>query len=66
MVDMPLNSSPCTTNPAEVKRKAAAMRNQTRVDVGLWAGLVPENAHNPAALKALIRAGALGFKAFMR
>ena len=66
VVDMPLNSSPCTTTPGEVKRKAAAARNQTRVDVGMWAGLVPGNAHSPAMLKALISAGALGFKAFMR
>lgn len=35
------------------------------VDVGLWAGLVPANARDPAALRAMVKAGALGFKAFM-
>ena len=44
---------------------AAAAPNATHVDVGLWAGLVPANAHDPAALRAMIKGGALGFKAFM-
>ena len=35
------------------------------VDVGFWAGLVPANAGDPAALRALLDAGALGFKAFL-
>ncbi|KAL4458612.1 hypothetical protein ABPG75_013477 [Micractinium tetrahymenae] len=67
VVDMPLNSAPCTTTPAELARKLAAARqpNHTYVDVGLWAGLVPANARDPTALRALIKAGALGFKAFM-
>ena len=67
LIDMPLNSSPCTTTPAEVRRKLelAAGGNRTHVDVGLWAGLVPGNARDAGALRALVRAGALGFKAFM-
>lgn len=67
VVDMPLNSAPCTTTPAQLRRKLAAAggANQTWVDVGLWAGLVPANARSASELKALVRGGALGFKAFM-
>lgn len=67
VVDMPLNSAPCTTTTYELRRKAAAAAaaNKTYVDVGFWAGLVPANAHRPTQLKALVKRGALGFKAFM-
>jgi allantoinase len=69
VVDMPLNSHPCTTSVTELRRKAAIAAsnkgNKTYVNVGFWAGLVPENAYTPRVLKALTRNGALGFKAFM-
>ena len=69
LIDMPLNSHPCTTTVAELRKKAAIAaawpNNKTQVDLGFWAGLVPHNAHRPATLKALIKAGALGFKAFL-
>lgn len=67
LIDMPLNSAPCTNTPAELARKAAAAAepNKTHVNVGFWAGLVPANAAAPGVLKALARGGALGFKAFM-
>jgi allantoinase len=68
VVDMPLNSDPCTTSVKELKRKASIaqkQRNKTFVDVGFWAGLVPANAHNPKELEKLVRSGALGFKAFL-
>lgn len=68
VVDMPLNSDPCTTTVKELRRKASIaqkQRNKTCVDVGFWAGLVPANAHKPRELEQLVRAGALGFKAFM-
>lgn len=67
VIDMPLNSNPCTTTVAELRRKIdiAKSPNKTYVDVGFWAGLVPENAYHPHHLKALIKAGALGFKSFM-
>lgn len=67
VLDMPLNSHPCTTSPAELRRKlaAAAAPNKTHVDVGYWAGLVPDNARDAAMLKALVAGGALGFKSFM-
>lgn len=35
------------------------------MQVGVWGGLVPENSHRPRVLRGIIRAGALGFKAFM-
>ena len=69
VIDMPLNSHPCTTTVTELRRKskiaASHGGNRTHVNVGFWAGLVPENAHKPRVLKALIKNGALGFKAFM-
>jgi allantoinase len=67
VVDMPLNSAPCTTTPRELARKAAAAAapNKAHVNVAFWAGLVPDNARQPGALRALVRGGALGFKAFM-
>jgi allantoinase len=69
VIDMPLNSHPCTTTVTELRHKAKiAMShkgNKTHVNVGFWAGLVPENAHSPRVLKGLIKNGALGFKAFL-
>ncbi len=35
------------------------------MDAGFWGGLVPANARDPAALRALLDAGALGLKAFL-
>ena len=67
VVDMPLNSKPCTTHVRELKRKMdiARLKNKTFVDVGFWGGLVPENAYVRKELGAMVKAGALGFKAFM-
>ena len=41
------------------------MQKKTKVDVALWAGLIPENAHDPALLQSLLDHGAAGFKSFM-
>ncbi len=41
------------------------MQRKAKVDVAIWAGLVPENAHDPALLQGLLDQGALGFKSFM-
>ncbi len=41
------------------------MQRKAKVDVAIWAGLVPENAHDPALLQGLLDHGALGFKSFM-
>ena len=62
IIDMPLNSIPPTTSVEALRIKADAMRDQIRVDVGLWGGAVPGNAHE---LRPMIEAGALGFKCFL-
>ena len=62
IVDMPLNSIPPTTSVEALRIKAGAMRGQIRVDTGLWGGAVPGNA---GELRAMIEAGALGFKCFL-
>jgi allantoinase len=61
IVDMPLNSLPPVTSTAALAQKRAAAGPQCRVDVGFWAGAVPGNEPDRAALHA---AGAFGFKCF--
>ena len=41
------------------------LQDKVLVDTAFWAGLVPQNAHQPKQLQQLIAGGALGFKAFM-
>jgi allantoinase len=65
VVDMPLNSNPVTTTKARVVEKLKRGHMASYVQVGVWAGLVPGNAHTPGVLKSLVGAGAFGFKAFM-
>jgi allantoinase len=62
LVDMPLDSMPTTVSTAalEIKRRAAA--GQCLVDLGFWAGVVPDNLE---ALVGLHEAGVLGFKCFL-
>jgi allantoinase len=60
--DMPLNSTPCTTNAREFDRKCAALSAASVTDFGLWGGLVPGNIPEMAELAAR---GVVGFKAFM-
>lgn len=62
LVDMPLNSIPVTTTADAVHAKVAAGEGQLHVDVGLWGGVVPGNAPE---LAPMVRAGVLGFKAFL-
>jgi len=62
LVDMPLNSLPPTTTVVHLETKAAAAEGQCHVDVGLWGGAVPGNA---GELRAMLDAGALGFKCFL-
>jgi allantoinase len=60
-VDMPLNSLPVTTEVAAFDLKLSAMKRSSKVDFGLWAGLVPGNLDQ---LVPLVQRGAMGFKAF--
>jgi allantoinase len=60
--DMPLNSTPPTVDAAGFDAKLAAARASSRVDYGLWGGLVPGNQRH---LEALAERGVIGFKAFM-
>jgi allantoinase len=61
VVDMPIDSDPPTITVAAMRAKAAAARARSRVDVAIWAGLVPGSV---ARLAAMAEAGAAGFKAF--
>ncbi|CAI7823159.1 unnamed protein product [Closterium sp. NIES-53] len=65
LVDMPLNSYPTTTTIEAFAMKYKAAESKIMVDVGFWAGLVPENANDPHQLQRLVDAGVLGFKSFM-
>ncbi len=60
--DMPLNSSPVTTDAASFDLKLFAMQNSSITDFALWGGLVPGNLENMPELAAR---GVIGFKAFM-
>jgi allantoinase len=62
VVDMPLNSIPATTSVAALETKSRSAHGACRIDYGFWGGVIPGNA---AELAPMVRAGALGFKAFM-
>ncbi|MFT4084382.1 MAG: allantoinase AllB [Nocardioides sp.] len=62
LIDMPLNSIPPTTTPANLAIKQAAARGELMVDVGFWGGAVPGNL---ADLEPLWEAGVFGFKCFL-
>jgi allantoinase len=61
-IDMPLNNLPVTTDVAAFDLKVEAMKRSSKVDFGLWGGLVPGNLDQ---LEPLFRRGVMGFKAFM-
>jgi allantoinase len=61
VVDMPIDSDPPTITVKAMRAKADAARARSRVDVAIWAGLVPGSVD---ALAAMAEAGAAGFKAF--
>src|SRR5690349_18064399 len=46
--DMPLNSSPCTTDAAQFDRKQTALAGASIADFALWGGLVPGNVRELA------------------
>jgi allantoinase len=60
--DMPLNSTPPVVTAKELEKKRKLALGKSRVDFGLWGGLVRDNVQE---LKGMARAGAIGFKAFM-
>jgi len=61
-IDMPLNSLPVTTDVAAFDVKLEAMKRSSKVDFGLWGGLVPGNLNQ---IEGLVERGVMGFKAFM-
>ncbi len=62
ILDMPLNSIPPTIDVQALAAKRAVASGQCAVDVGFWAGAVPESL---GRLTALHEAGAFGFKCFL-
>ncbi|MFV8052964.1 allantoinase AllB [Mycobacterium sp. 48b] len=62
IVDMPLDCRPVTTTVAALRTKQAVAEGNCRVDVGFWAGVVPENLDELGSLAA---AGVRGFKCFL-
>lgn len=62
LVDMPLNSSPVTTDASALDAKLRAATGRCWVDYGLWGGVVPGNA---AEITPMLESGALGVKCFL-
>ncbi|KAK5575576.1 hypothetical protein RB653_006709 [Dictyostelium firmibasis] len=63
IVDMPLNSSPVTTNFKNLQDKIESMKGKLRVDVGLLGGIIPGNSNE--IKKMVLQGGVLGFKSFL-
>jgi allantoinase len=61
-LEMPLNASPPTKTVSAFDDKLAAANAASRVDFGLWGGIVPGNLDQ---LPGLAERGVCGFKAFM-
>lgn len=59
--DMPLNSTPVTTNGKNFDLKLEAAKKNSLVDYSFWGGLTPNNLDN---LEELAERGVVGFKAF--
>ena len=62
LVDMPLNSSPCTTSLKSLELKKDVAREKISMDVGFWGGVVPGNIEE---LRPMWGAGVFGFKGFL-
>ena len=62
LIDMPLNSSPVTTNATALDTKLDAARKSIHVNCGFYGGLVPGSARN---VVGLIEGGVFGIKAFL-
>jgi allantoinase len=61
VLEMPLNSTPPTTNQAALERKRQVVADQAVVDYGNWGGFVDNNL---ADLDAMHQEGVIGYKAF--
>jgi allantoinase len=62
IIDMPLNSTPVTTNFANLRTKIWAVKNNAHVNVGFYGGVVPGNLYD---LEKLLQGGVFGLKAFL-
>ncbi len=62
LVDMPLNSTPVTTNLPALRLKQQTAAGKIWVDCGFHGGVVPGNA---ADVQPLLEAGVCAFKAFL-
>jgi len=61
VLEMPLNSTPPTTNWAMLERKRQVVASQCVVDYGNWGGLVDNNL---ADIEAMNAEGVIGYKGF--
>lgn len=61
LVDMPLNSSPVTTNVEALETKLAAAQDKLWIDCGFWGGVTSETIGD---LPDLVNSGVLGIKSF--
>ncbi len=62
MIDMPLNSTPVTTSIKAFDQKLKAASLHCHVNLGFWAGLIPQNKSH---LDDLLSAGVFGTKIFL-
>ena len=62
LVDMPLNSSPVTTDEIRFRQKIQSSAGKLQVNCGFWGGVIPGNANE---IEKLLSAGTLGLKAFL-
>src|SRR5688572_21659054 len=62
IVDMPLNSTPVTTNLRALNDKLFASASQLHINCGFYGGLIPGSSNH---LKSLIDAGVMGIKCFL-
>jgi allantoinase len=62
LIDMPLNSTPVTTNFYNLKLKIAAAKKNAHVNCGFWGGVVPGNLNE---LDELLQSGVFGLKVFL-
>ncbi|MWC28754.1 allantoinase AllB [Paenibacillus sp. MMS18-CY102] len=60
--DMPLNGRPPTVSVPALRLKQALAESASRIDYGLWGGLMPGYLDQ---IEPLAAAGVIGFKAFM-